>query len=69
MNEIKRTWEKLWTAGSTLKLRNTTKHRMRYEHRTSYMSADEYAEKGVQRRWQNNMGMDSIIPYFLKWKQ
>lgn len=33
------------------------------------MSADEYAQNGVQRRWQNNMGMDSIIPYFLNWKQ
>jgi hypothetical protein len=33
------------------------------------MSADEYAQKDVQRRWQNNMGVDLIIPYFLSWKQ
>jgi hypothetical protein len=64
MTEIARTWNKWWTAGSTLKLRNTTKHGMRYEHRMSYMSADEYAQKGVQRRWQNNMGVDLVIPYF-----
>jgi hypothetical protein len=69
MNEITRTWKKWWTAGNTLKLRNTTKHRMRHEHQTSHMSADEHVQKGVQHRWQNNMGMDLIIPYFFNWKQ
>jgi len=38
---------------------------MRCEHQTSYMSADEYAQKDVQRRRQNNMGLDLMIPYFL----
>jgi hypothetical protein len=69
MNEISRTWKKWWAAGSTLKLRNGTKHRKRYEHQNSYTSADEYAQKGVQRRWQNNMGVDLVTPYFLNWKQ
>jgi len=33
------------------------------------MSADDYAQTGVQRRWQNNMGVDLINPYFSNWKQ
>jgi hypothetical protein len=69
MNKIARTWEKWWAAGSTLKTEKQYKTQEEIETPDIPTWVLMNAQKCVQRRSQNNMGVDLIAPYFLNWKQ